>query len=121
MDSTGAVIGWSALILVFLSMWFGAVVGAAFAAMRTTAFQPEEFQMVMQNPTILIAMVLGYLVAAVAFGAIVRVYLRHDNWAWIVRSTAVFNLSAADNVVARGQAAGSLGEGLADGLDVGGF
>jgi hypothetical protein len=50
-----------------------------------------------------------------------RLYLARDVWERVASSTIVHNLAAAENVAARGEAAGSLGEGLADGLDVGGF
>ena len=59
--------------------------------------------------------------AVKAFGVVVRMYLRRDIWARVVASTVVHNLSAADNVSARGEAANALGEGFADGLDIGGF
>ena len=48
-------------------------------------------------------------------------YLRRDVWARVVASTVVYNLAAADNVVARGETANALGEGFADSLDIGGF
>jgi hypothetical protein len=58
---------------------------------------------------------------ALAFGVVVRLYLRRDVWARVVASSVVHNLAAADNVAARGEAANALGEGFADGLDIGGF
>ena len=65
--------------------------------------------------------VLGYLVCALAFGAVMRMYLRRDVWARVVASTVVYNLAAADNVVARGDTVNALGEGFTDSLDIGGF
>jgi hypothetical protein len=79
----------------------------------------------MQNSIVLgliiFVLVLGYLACALAFGIVLRMYLRRDVWARVVASTVVYNLSAADNVVAKGAAASALGEGFADGLDIGGF
>ena len=47
-----------------------------------------------------------------------RVFI--DRWLWIAvaLTTTIVNLSAADRVRAAGEAAGSLGEGLADALDM---
>ncbi len=101
-----SVIGWGALLMVCLSVWIGTVIRIAFDVAGSTSFQPDELQTVMQNPSILIAALVGYVVAALALNAIMRVYLRHDNWARIVSSTHVFNLAAADNVAARGQTGG---------------
>ena len=84
---------------------------------------PDAFAALAQNS---VAMpdrrgVLGYLICALAFGVVVRMYLRRDVWARVVASTVVYNLAAADNVVARGDTANALGEGFADSLDIGGF
>ena len=82
---------------------------------------PGDYAAMAQNPAFLIAIVFGYLASALAFGVVVRMYLRRDVWARVVASTVVYNIGAADNVVAKGAAANALGEGFADGLDIGGF
>ena len=76
---------------------------------------------IVQSPLVIGLIVGGYLICALAFGVVVRIYLRRDVWARVVASTMVYNLAAADNVVARGETANALGEGFADGLDIGGF
>jgi hypothetical protein len=85
----------------------------------------EALAMIAQNSAVAglvgFAVVLGYLACALAFGVIVRMYLRRDVWARVAASTVVYNLAAADNVVARGEAVNALGEGFADSFDVGGF
>ena len=48
-----------------------------------------------------------------------RYFLDRGLWAAVAASTTVVNLAAADRVKAAGEAAGSLGEGLADALDIG--
>jgi hypothetical protein len=53
--------------------------------------------------------------------AVVRIYLIHDMTARVAASTMVHNIAAAENVSAAGTAAGALGEGLADSLDIFGF
>jgi hypothetical protein len=75
----------------------------------------------MQNPVVLIVLAIGYIACALAFGVVVRMYLRRDVWARVVVSSVVYNLAAADNVAARGEAANALGEGFADNFDIGGF
>jgi hypothetical protein len=98
------------------------VVGVAtYAIFGVGSSGPQATAMALQNPVVLGLIVFGYVVAALAFGVVVRMYLRRDIWARVVASTVVHNLSAADNVSARGEAANALGEGFADGLDIGGF
>lgn len=60
-----------------------------------------------------------YLLVLVGFGIIKRVFVDRGVWAAVVQSTTVVGVSALDHVKAAGAAAGSLGEGLADALDVG--
>jgi hypothetical protein len=65
------------------------------------------------------AILLFYLLFLLGLGVLKRYFLDRGLWAAVAASTTVVNLSAADHVVAAGEAAGSLGEGLADALDVG--
>jgi uncharacterized membrane protein YjgN (DUF898 family) len=67
------------------------------------------------------AAVVGYLGFILAMNVVLRVYLLRDLWARVAASTAAFRLEAAANVVAKGELANALGEGLAGGLDVVGF
>ena len=62
---------------------------------------------------------LFYLVFLLGVGVLKRYFLDRGLWAAVAASTTVVNLAAADRVQAAGEAAGSLGEGLADALDVG--
>ena len=66
-------------------------------------------------------MVLAYLGFLAGFRAVKRRYLHLVLWGAMASSVSVHGLGALDEVVARGRPAGSLGEGLADALDVGGF
>jgi uncharacterized membrane protein YjgN (DUF898 family) len=63
----------------------------------------------------------GYLGMILAMNVIMRMYLQRDLWAKIVGSIEVHDIAAAANVRAKGELAGALGEGFADGLDVAGF
>ena len=114
------VIGWIVLFVTIFSMWAG-IVGGIGAAFMKGASGPEQFASVMQNPFVLAGMGLGYVMLALAFNVVLRIYLMRDLWAKIASTTVVHNLSAADEVVAQGDAVNALGEGFADSLDVGGF
>ena len=61
--------------------------------------------------------VIGYLIALLGIGVLNRYFLGRGLWAAIVTSTTIANLQSVDAVVAAGQPAGVLGEGLADALD----
>ena len=58
---------------------------------------------------------------AVAMGIVVRLYLNRDIWAKVAGTTVVHDLSAADDIVGQGDQVDALGEGLTDGLDIGGL
>jgi uncharacterized membrane protein YjgN (DUF898 family) len=62
---------------------------------------------------------LGYLALLLGFGVIRRYFMSRGLWAIIAGSIVVNDLSAIDSVVAAGQSASAVGEGLADALDFG--
>jgi uncharacterized membrane protein YjgN (DUF898 family) len=115
------VIGWGTLLLVALSIWIGGVLGIAFGVSHAAGTTEQKLAFVSQQPAVLIAMAFGYVMAALALGAIMRIYLMRDVWARVATSTTVHNLNAADNVAAQGRMVSALGEGFADSLDVAGF
>jgi hypothetical protein len=63
----------------------------------------------------------GYLIALLGFGVIKRLVLDRGLWALVAGSITLTGLHALEQVKAEGAPAGSLGEGLADALDVGAF
>lgn len=65
------------------------------------------------------AFVILYLVILLGFSVIILQFVTRGIWQVAAESVTVFNLAALDSVAARGAAAGSLGEGLADALDFG--
>jgi uncharacterized membrane protein YjgN (DUF898 family) len=113
-------IGWSILLLVLLFAWGVSGFFLAQAANGMKGMTAEVFAATIQQPIFLIILVIGYVICALIAGVVLRLYLGRDVWERVVASTVVYNLAAADNVTARGEVAGSLGEGLADGLG-GGF
>jgi hypothetical protein len=52
---------------------------------------------------------------------VIRIYLVRDLWVRVLGSVNIIGIEAAANVAAHGEMANALGEGFADGLDVGGF
>jgi Bacterial protein of unknown function (DUF898) len=64
---------------------------------------------------------LFYLAFVLALEAVFRVYFVQRIWKFIATSVTVENLASADHVIAKGEAASAIGEGLADSLDVVGF
>lgn len=115
------VIGWSILLALLFAVWMAGMfefVGTAFSIEGATQ---RRMLIVSQHPAFLVSSVVGYLLMALAFGTILRVYLNRDVWALVAQSTVVHNLAAADDVAGQGEVVGAVGEGLADGLDVAGF
>ncbi len=62
-----------------------------------------------------------YLFIGLSFGVVQRYYLLFKYWDMICDSFTVTGIHTLDGAKVEGSLAGSLGEGLADGLDVGGF
>lgn len=75
------VIGWSMLILAMLIAWLGAVFGSFFYSIGGSGASEQTIALTFQSTPFLVAVVAGYLVCALAFGVVVRLYLRRDIWA----------------------------------------
>jgi uncharacterized membrane protein YjgN (DUF898 family) len=115
------VIGWMALLGLVFAVYLAlcAVLVASMSGEGLTEFfkTPE----LMRSIPLLVLFGLGYLVLAMAMNVVMRVYLTRDLWVIVLGSVNISGLEAAANVAARGDLANALGEGFADGLDVGGF
>lgn len=115
------VIGWALLLMAFLMGYLvlaAVLVGSMSGLTLAEAYKSPDF---LQSIPFAIATVLGYLATMLAFNVIFRLYLTRDFWAQAAASIRIHNLAAADSVTAKGDLAGALGEGFADGLDVGGL
>ena len=115
------VIGWIVVFGLVFSVYLGlaaVLVASMTDASFTEFFKSQEF---MKSIPLLVLAGLGYLVFALAMNIVIRVYLLRDLWVRVLGSINVSGLEAAANVAARGDLANALGEGFADGLDVGGF
>lgn len=115
------VIGWMALLGLVFAIYLAlcAVLVASMSGEGITEFfkTPE----LMRSIPLLVLLGLGYLVMVLAMNVVMRVYLTRDLWVIVLGSVNIIGIEAAANVAARGDLANALGEGFADGLDVGGF
>lgn len=115
------VIGWVVLLgtvfaayLVLCTLLVASMDGSSIESF----FKTEAFA---KSIPLIVLLGIGYLAFALAMNVVMRVYLMRDLWVRVLSSTIVHNIGAAANVTARGDLANALGEGFADGLDVGGF
>jgi uncharacterized membrane protein YjgN (DUF898 family) len=115
------VIGWLCLALLAMSLWIGAILSIGQLTVGSGLEGEAQFAAVLGHPAVLIGMGIGYLIAALSFNVIFRIYLVRDVWTRIAETSVVHNIAAADNVAVMGDAASAIGEGFADSLDIGGF
>ncbi|KRR22192.1 DUF898 family protein [Bradyrhizobium retamae] len=115
------VIGW----IVVLGLVFSAYLALAAVLVASMSgdsfsefFKSQEFA---KSIPLLVLAGIGYLAFALAMNIVIRVYLLRDLWVRVLGSINVSGIETAANVSARGGMANALGEGFADGLDVGGF
>ena len=115
------VIGWIVVLGLVFSVYL-ALSAALVASMSgepfVEFFKSQEF---MKSIPLLVLAGLGYLAFALAMNIVIRVYLMRDLWVRVLGSVNISGIEAAAEVSARGDLANALGEGFADGLDVGGF
>ncbi len=115
------VIGWIVVLGLVFAAWLALSAGLV-AGMSATSleefFATQEFA---GSIPFLVFLGVGYLLFALAINVVIRVYLMRDLWVKVLGSTIVHGIEATANVSARGELANALGEGFADGLDVGGF
>lgn len=115
------VIGWIVLLFVIFAAYLMLcifLVASIDGSSIETFFRTEAFA---RSIPLIVLLGIGYLAYALAMNVVMRVYLMRDLWVRVLSSTIVHNIEAAANVTARGDLANALGEGFADGLDVGGF
>ena len=115
------VIGW----IVVLGLVFAVYLGLSAVLVASMSGDPfAEFftsQDFMKSIPLLVLGGLGYLAFALAMNIVIRIYLVRDLWVRVLGSVNIIGIEAAANVAAHGEMANALGEGFADGLDVGGF
>lgn len=117
------VVGWTLLLFVVLSICATGLITLAivWSGIDVSTSSEQQMAALLQHPAVLAAVGASYLVAALCFGVVMRLYLTRDVWERVANATVVYNLETAENVTGQGELAGSLGEGLADSFDVGGL
>jgi uncharacterized membrane protein YjgN (DUF898 family) len=111
-------IGWMILLSIVLAGYIAIIAPIATGESIAASFgNPELYS----NVTFLALAVIGYLAWAMVLNIFIRLYLTRDLWQRVVSSITVHGIEAAANVAAKGDLANAIGEGFADGLDVGGF
>jgi uncharacterized membrane protein YjgN (DUF898 family) len=119
-------VGWIALFVLILGMVITILVLTGASVVGFSFNSPEAFGRALARHSSLVttlAAIAGifYLVTILAVGVVMQLYLTRDLWQRVADTTTVHNLAAAENVIAQGDVANALGEGFADGLDVGGL
>jgi uncharacterized membrane protein YjgN (DUF898 family) len=119
-------VGWSVLLVFILGLVIAGLVLVGASVVGFSFSSPDAFARALARhatlvTTLLVIAGVFYIAAILAVGVVMQLYLIRDVWQRVTDTTSVYNLSAADNVVAEGDAANALGEGFADGLDVGGL
>lgn len=115
-------IGWCVLLLFGVGAWATTVLGLA--VLFTThdgSLGKQVLSITQLHVSVPILIGLGYLVAAVTAGIFLRIYLMRGLWVRMAESATVHDLAAAESTLAGDRLTSAVGEGLADGLDLGGF
>jgi uncharacterized membrane protein YjgN (DUF898 family) len=98
------------------------VLGVVFIVFAMSVNGHVNAQLIVRSRYVITGLVvLGYLIVLMAFGIVYRFYMQHQLWRAFVNTVTIHNLEATLSVSARGEAANAFGEGLLDGLDMGGF
>ena len=115
------VIGWYFLLSIAMGFYFGlaALIASLFAG--SSVHGPAAAASISKSIPMLVMIVIGYLALILSLNVVLRVCLLRDLWTKVAQTTSVHNIGATANVSAKGELAGALGEGFADGLDVAGF
>jgi uncharacterized membrane protein YjgN (DUF898 family) len=115
------VIGWSLLLVAGFALYLAAdmkIASLAYGISIDALF--KSLNSTRAIPVVAFAAI-GYLMLALAFNVVIRVYLVRDLWARVSETVSVHGIDATAAVTARGDLASALGEGFADSLDVAGF
>lgn len=103
------------------NVYFGVVAIIAATTMESLGLSFESLdELDVPTPEMIAGMIVLYVLSLLGLGVIMLQFLTRGLWQVVTESVTVVNLAALDSVAARGVAAGSLGEGLADALDFGG-
>lgn len=110
------VIGWSLLIIGGFSIFIG--VGAYVLVKSLGADGVQAF---LSSPAGLALTVASYVPIILFYNIVLRMNIVHDIWQRVVQSISITGLDKAASMAALGGDTTAMGEGLSDGLDIGGF
>lgn len=109
-------IGFAITFSVFVAVLIG-IFSVAFQGVLQN-LNPEKFQgLTPASISFFVGTALVYLLLVLGMGVLQRYFFGRGLWVLVVSSATIANLQVVDQIVAAGQASGSMGEGLADALD----
>jgi uncharacterized membrane protein YjgN (DUF898 family) len=114
-----ATIGWT--LLLFTAFFVFIAIASATMRVGGARMLGAGIEGLADSPIMAGLAILGYLLTIIGINIAVRIYLVRDVWERAVRSVSITGLDSVRDVEAQGELAGALGEGFADGLDVGGL
>lgn len=119
------VIGWGVLIvltaLILFTFVFAAVLLANGIELNFRGFVPALNARPVLAIAVSVIAAIFYLGVILSIGVVTQLYLTRDMWQRVTGSTFIMNISAAEHVVAQGDTPNAVGEGFADGFNVGGI
>jgi hypothetical protein len=109
-------IGFGIAFSIIIAILFGIFSVAFREALQN--LKPESFQgLNAATISLFVGTAVVYLLLVLGMGVLQRYFFGRGLWVLVVNSTTIASLQVVDQAVAAGQAAGSMGEGLADALD----
>lgn len=111
-----AVIGWSFVIVIVMI----AVVSLGSFVLVASLGQ-TGLQAFMTSPAVTALGLVLYVPIILFINIIIRMNIVHDIWQLVAQSITISGLDAVQSLAVAGESANAMGEGLSDGLDIGGF
>lgn len=110
-----AIFGWSVLIVV---LWIASILFVVIPASSRGAAGLQAF---LTSPAGIAIILAPYVLAVLFFNIVIRMNIVHDIWKLVAQSITISGLDAVQSLAVAGESANAMGEGLSDGLDIGGF
>lgn len=110
------IIGWSLLILGGFSIFIGV---GAYALVKSLG--ADDLQAFLSSPAGLAITVASYVPIILFYNIVLRMNIVHDIWQRVAQSVTITGLDVVQSLAVTGDDTNAMGEGLSDGLDIGGF
>jgi uncharacterized membrane protein YjgN (DUF898 family) len=114
-------VGWCALLVAGFIAWIAIVAGIAVTIGSFEGVADDTTASLGTQVAVFGSIGLGYLLAAMTAGAFIRIHLLRGVWSCVASSTTVINLAQADSMLAEQRLVSAVGEGFADGFELGSF